>query len=439
MSRQPVALPPHFRWNFTSLVVDYVSFWTAITFVSIPSVMPAFVRELTDSPIMVGLISTIYMAGIFLPQLAVARLINDKPLKKPYARFGLLGRPMLLIIAAALWAGLAERPSAMLAVFFVCLGLFATSDGGASVAWFDVVARAIPADRRGRLYAIGQVISGATGVAVGGLVALILGSSSLPFPRNYALLFTLAGVAMIPSSVALYLLREPPPDGRAASQQERTHGPSFKAVLADPAFRRLVGCRLLIGMLNLSASFYVGHAEDVLLLPSQIVGGFVSAQTAAGLVGSIVMGIVTERHGPRAVIRIATGAAALAPLYALLAHVVRSNWLVQAYPLVYVALGVVNTAWIMGFMSYMLEIAPEGMRPAYIGLGNTITGVTAAIPTVGGWLLNGTSYSVLFGLTAAFNLAGWFLSMGLPNRTGQLAESEPTGPAPAAGDLATGA
>ena len=32
MSRQPVALPPHFRWNFTSLVVDYVSFWTAITF-----------------------------------------------------------------------------------------------------------------------------------------------------------------------------------------------------------------------------------------------------------------------------------------------------------------------------------------------------------------------------------------------------------------------
>jgi hypothetical protein len=113
------------------------------------------------------------------------------------------------------------------------------------------------------------------------------------------------------------------------------------------------------------------------------------------------------------VIQIGTVSAVLGPLFALVTHLVGGGWLAQAYPFVYVALGVLNSTWMLGFFNYLLEIAPEGMRPAYVGLSNTIIGVTTFAPVAGGWLLEATSYTVLFALTSALVGAGFLLTLGL--------------------------
>jgi len=67
----------------------------------------------------------------------------------------------------------------------------------------------------------------------------------------------------------------------------------------------------------------------------------------------------------------------------------------------------------LGFINYLLEIAPEGKRPAYVGLGNTIMGVLTVVPMMGGWLLEATSYPTLFGVTAAIVAAGFVFTLGL--------------------------
>ena len=411
MSEEPDTLPPHYRRNFAVFLVDYVCFGIALTFANLNSVMPAFVGQLTTSAPVIGLVGTVFTGGWLLPQLAAARLINDKPRKKPYMLAGLSGRIMFWVIALSLWAGLARRPTAMLILFFTCLGLFAASDGVASVAWFDILARAIPLKQRGRLIGIGQVISGLAGVGAGALVGWIL--VQRPFPNNYTLLFTLTGVALIPSVIALVLIREPPPDDVSSQTNDQTKDGWLKLLVTDPAFRRLMVCRLLVGMMGLATSFYVVHAADVLHLPQSVIGGFVAAQTLAGVVASVVLGLVSERWGPRYVARIGSGAAVIGPLFALAAHLAGSGWLVQAYPLVYAALGVVNSAWMLGFFNYLLEIAPRGMRPAYVGLGNTIMGVLMLVPLVGGWLLEATSYTTLFSVTAVLVAAGSLLTLGL--------------------------
>ena len=119
-------------------------------------------------------------------------------------------------------------------------------------------------------------------------------------------------------------------------------------------------------------------------------------------------------------------AAALGPLFAIAAHLAGEGWLVQAYPLVYVTLGVVNSAWMLGFFNYLLEIAPDGMRPAYIGLSNTIMGMLTLAPMLGGWLLEATSYPALFGVTTALTLAGFLLTLKLtPPQPAALAEDAP--------------
>ena len=411
MSKNPGALPPHYRWNFIAFLVDYVCFGIALTFANISSVLPAFVGQLTVSAPVIGLVGTVFTGSWMLPQLAAARLINDKPRKKPYMLAGLGGRVTFWIIALSLWAGLAHHPTAMLILFFTCLGLFAASDGVASVAWFDILARAIPLKQRGRLIGIGQVISGLAGVGVGALVGLIL--DRRPFPDDYALLFALAGLALIPSVITLTLVREPPPDDVSSQTNDQTKGGWLKLLVTDPVFRHLMACRILVGMMGLATSFYVVHAADELHLPQSIIGDFVVAQTLAGVIASIVLGLVCERWGPRYVARIGSAVAAIGPLFALAAHLVGSGWLVQAYPLVYAALGVVNSAWMLGFFNYLLEIAPQGIRPTYIGLGNTILGVLALVPMAGGWLLEATSYSTLFGVTAALVAAGFLLTLGL--------------------------
>jgi len=410
VSKVPEALPPNYRWNFAALIVDFVSFGVAFTLISPSSVLPAFVRQLTDAAPLVGLVSTVWMGGWMLPQLVAARVIGDKPRKKPYIYIAFIGRAALWVVPLALWAGLGLHTTAMLALFFVCLGLFAVTDGFSAVPWFDILARAIPLNRRGRLIGTGQFISGLAGIGAGALIGIIFDQVS--FPGNHALLFLLACVAFIPSTISTVLIREPPPAAHAEARR-RVSRNWLHPLVADPAFRHLMLCRVLFGTLGMATSFYVVHAADVLGLPDRVVGEFVMAQTLASVASSVAFGLVSERWGPRSVIRIGIATAMVGPLFALTAHLVRTGWLAQAYPLVFVALGVMNSTYMLGFTNYMLELAPDAARPAYVGLGNTIASVMALAPTLGGWLLEATSYTVLFGLTSAIVAASFLVSLGL--------------------------
>jgi MFS family permease len=310
----------------------------------------------------------------------------------------------------------------MLVLSFTCIGLFAASDGVVAVAWLDITARAIPWKRRSRLIGLAQFISGLIGMGAGALVGLILALRS--FSDDYALIFTLAGVALIPSTIAQALVREPQPEEVNRQANDHARGGWLKPLVTDPAFRRLMVCQTLVGMMYLAAPFYVGHADDVLHLPKSVIGRFVIAQKLAGMVAGATLGLVSERRGPGFVVRIGSAAAVIGPLFALAAHVAGDGWLVQAYPFIYVMLGIVNSVQMLGFANYLLEMAPDGMRPVYIGLGNTIAGTLIIAPMIGGWLLEATSYAILFSVTAVIVAVGFMVSLGLgsPQRAAPIVE-----------------
>jgi len=415
---------PNYRWNFVAFILDYAFFTVAVSFASPSSVLPAFVGQFTRSAPIIGLVSTVWNGCWLLPQVVAARAINDKPRKKPYLMIGLSGRIAFWIIALALWLGLARHPSAMLLLFFVSLALFTLPDGLASVAWFDMLARAIPVRRRGRLMGIAQVISGLAGIGVGAILSLILDSPQIPFPTNYVIIFTLAGVAFIPSTVALALLREVAPKRSNTSRDERHDDGWFKPLREDSLFRRLMACRILVGMVSLATPFYVVHATDVLNLSVAVVGSFVAAQQVAGLAFGALLGLLSERRGPIAAIRLGSAIAVAGPLFALLAHLADGGWLGRTYPFVYVALAAYQSSTMLGFYNYLLEIAPDGVRPSYVGLGNTVLGVLTLAPTLGGWLLEATSYTVLFGVTAGLTFLGTLTTLGLKPAMEPMPEEE---------------
>lgn len=403
-------LPPDYRWNYGAFVADYASFLIGFSFISTASVLPAFVRQLTTSAPLIGLASTIFNAGWTLPQLATARLVKNRQRKKPILNAGMPWRAAIPVIAIALWAGLAQYPSAMLVLFFTCMALFALSDGFVTLVWFEFLARTIPPRRRGRLFGISQFIGGAAGIGAGVLVGRILGRWS--FPQNYALLFTCASAGIAVSTVALLLLREPPPEEKPADA-ELASGNWLGTLGRDHNFRRLMVCRILVGMTSLATPFYVSHAADAMGLPESIIGGFVIAGTAGSLASSIVLGLASERIGTRAIIHLTSAISVVGPLFVLAVDLLHVDWLTQAYPFAFAALGVTTSSGMLGFTSYMLEISPPAIRPAYVGLGNTLMGVMAFFPTLGGWILQVSSYSVLFGLAALLTGVGAMLTFTL--------------------------
>jgi MFS family permease len=309
----------------------------------------------------------------------------------------------------------------MLVVLYASIAVFIITDAIASVPWFDFLARAIPLRRRGRLIGISQTVSGVAGIGVGVLIGLILGRSCRPFADNYALLFALSAVALVPSTVALTLIRETPRSHRPPDEADTRAQNWLRPVVGDRDFRTVIACRWLIAAIDLATPFFVVHAADVLQLPQSVIGTFVIAQTVGAIVASASLGPVTERYGPRNVIRVGGAAVMVAPLLALAIHYAGGGWLGRAYPLVFAAIGVLNTVRMLGFNTYILEIAPAQERPAYIGLGNTLAGLMTVAPTIGGLVLQATSYPVLFTLAAAFVGAGFIVSLRLrpaKSRTG---------------------
>ncbi|MCJ7736279.1 MAG: MFS transporter, partial [Anaerolineae bacterium] len=140
---------------------------------------------------------------------------------------------------------------------------------------------------------------------------------------------------------------------------------------------------------------------------------FVIAQTLGSILASAAFGAISDRWGPRYVARVGSAALVVAPLVALAVHWAGQGWLRYAYPLVYLVLGAGSSAYMIGFSNYLLAIAPGDARPAYVGLSNTILGLMALLPTLGGWILENTSYVFLFILAASLGFAGFLMALRL--------------------------
>jgi len=404
---ESIEFHPDYRRNQVCLMVDFIAFGIAMAFISASTVLPSFVNQLTDSALLVGLISTLMSGSWLLPQLIAANYLSDKPRKKPYVLLpAVLGRPVWWLLTVMLLL-VGDRAMALVLVgFFVSLVVFMGTDGLAALAWFDIFSKSIPPARRGRVVGTAQIISGIAGIGVGWVVSVILSADELPFPYNYALLFFLSGVCLLISLVAMSFLRErvqnPPPDSRI---EENFFRRLWDVVRTDRQFRRVTVVRLLFGLGGMATPFYMIYGIDVLELPPETIGLATSVQVLGGILAGVILGYIQERSGSRLVILCSTALGLGVPLLALLTQVLSLQGaalpvVTTVYASVFVTIGLVNSSIMLGFLNFVMELAPPGENPTYMGLSNAFTGILLLVPMVGGWLLEMTSYTVLFTLAA---------------------------------------
>jgi MFS family permease len=295
---------------------------------------------------------------------------------------------------------------------------FWVSDGMASVPWFDLLSNAIPARRRGRLIGTGQVLSGVLGFMAGAAVEWLLSSQGPAFPNNYVYLFVLGSAGLAGSFVAVSLVIEHPSDsvGRAPSWGEFL--PQLWHVLKhDHVFRRFIIARQLFSLSGLATPFYMTYALTQLNLPAQVAGRYTSISVAGSILAAVVLGWINERHGSKRVILVSIGLASSVPIAAMLIPrlLTSPTALAWGYGLVFLAMSATMSSLMPGWMSFVLEHAPEKERPTYVGLTNTLNGVATLFSTLGGLILLWTNnnYGWLFAATLLGLSMAWPLALRL--------------------------
>jgi MFS family permease len=421
MALQPTEQQRHLRRNIAAFMADFGGFGGGFALIHPTTVLPVLARQLTSSAPLVGLLTTVWTGCWLLPQLPAGRWLCNKPRKKPVLILATaMGRPILLAVSALLIFARPSDSTVILIGLFLGVIIFRATDAVASVGWFDIFGKAIPTNRRGRVVSAGQILGGLLALGAAITVRWALGPSGPQFPRNFALLFALAFGGMIVSWLGLITLVEPSePIGNSAPQQMNAIEHAHHVVRDDRAFRLVTAVRLLTGLTGMALPFYVVHATRELGLPNSFVGLAVAAQNIIAIIASLGLGMVSERVGSARVIHISALASTTTPLLALILHALYAlgshlTLIGLGYLLAFAAISIVDNSFMLGYLNYVIEIAPPRERPAYVGLINTISGVLVVLPLVGGALLQVTSYPALFGIAATGAVSGLLLSMRLP-------------------------
>ena len=419
------------RRNVFAITGDILFFVTATYFIPPTTVLVGLASKLTDDKVLIGAIGTAWTAMWFLPQLFAAQVVRGKRRQKKYVTIpGIIGRQSFLLFALWLWMTNASQPVLTVWLLLAAISIFNLCDALSGVAWFDMLARAFTPRRRGRVMVFAQMTASFIGIGVGLLIERILRPDGLPFPQNFALVIFCAWFFMTISLISFMTLEEIP-----MSESIIDHGSNVSLLgslrdvfKSNVMFRRLLLARLLTGFEAMAATFYLVFAKEKLKLDDSAVGIFTLALTIGAIGGLIIFGWLNERFGPRRVIHASTTFQMVAPALALLVAAVPSIALqspaigLAIFIVVMGLRGAIEHSLILGFVGYVMDAAPEQHRAMYVGTVNTVGGIVALAPVMGGLIIqqlsgisgNNVAYAVVFGLTTLCVGLGWLLSLRLP-------------------------
>ena len=398
------------RRTFILGVANGALFQMGISFMDPSTVLPAFINELTRSQLAVGAVSAVASAGWLLPQLFVASYLQVMPRKLPVYRVAAAARVAAMAAVIVALYLLSARPQLILPVFLLLYGTFTFAGGVGGIPFFDVVAKTVPPYRIGSFFGQRLMFGGVLTLLAAAVVRQVLRHGGpLDFPHNYICLFIMGGVAIAAALLCFSLVDEPPGPVERRRPPLREFLRRAPAVLVqDHDFRRLFIVGLLQGAAGIATPFYVVFTGVGLGMPRDMLGIYLGCSTLGGISSNFLWAPLSDRYGgKRAMLWVAAmallgPAAATAMAMLPLPHRV-AGW---GFCAVFLLLGSAASGTAIAYNHYLLEVAPEVIRPTYVGVINTFSGILILMPFLGGVLAQAWSFQAVFAIAAAANLAG---------------------------------
>jgi MFS family permease len=391
----------HHRWNTFIGWLDGIFFALGGSLVSHITILPVFLRILTDSKLVIGLAHTLTMIGIFAPQIFSAHYIESKPLKKKMVIvLGALMRLPWLILACIL-PFMVRLPEPFPMVIFLAVYLIFTVGWGLMIPpWLDMIGRIILPRKRGTFLGV-RFTLGRIFAIPGALLSFFL-IKEFPYPYNFALCFAAAFIFLNISLFFFVLTQETPYPVVKKKIHLTRFLHSLPGVLRkDHNFLYYNIAYALIAFTNLSLSFYAVYAVERFQLPSSYAGIFTALFMGSQAVTGILWGVIGDRYGHKISMAVSAFMSILASLTALTAS---SQFLFFAC---FIFAGGYISATLISNMNIILEFCPPEERPLYIGLSNSFAApVFVLSPIIGGLIVDTFSYQATFALSAFLTFLG---------------------------------
>ncbi|MCL5284029.1 MAG: MFS transporter [Armatimonadetes bacterium] len=397
------------RWNFWVLQADAVSFFWGVVFIDSATVLPLLLLRLHAAPWAIGCINSVRILAVFLPPLFAAHLIHGRPLHKRFL-LGVcaIGRSALFTLAPVLWLMGGSHHRITLIWLFVTYGLFWSCDGACGVSWLDIIAKSVPARIRGRFFGTMQLLGGIVTIPAAAIISLILGSSRLPFPTDFAVLISLCSLGLLSSQIALSLIHEPIGEVEGISKGSfSTHLrriPGF--INENRTMLRYTAVRICLEVGGMAAPFYVVYARQSLQIAVAMTGIYLAFQKLGEILTGPLWGWLSERWGVVAAYRGIGLAIIAAPSIAIL-----SNWNSLLLPATFFCLGGATQGLWMVFSNALLDSVQPSSRPLAVGVSNAMIAPTALYPLLGGIIAQSFGYFPVFGVTIAVAAVGLLLTL----------------------------
>lgn len=386
------------------MLLDASMFPFGMSFISVITILPLFVREITTSSLAIGLVPAINSLGVLLPPLFVANRVERLPVQR-WVVFWMaaLERVPLLVVAALIpWLG-RSNPQTLLWLFFAMYALHNLLMGLTLPAYMNLYAKVIPINRRASMWGLGGAAGGA--LAVGGAWASQQMLSRLGFPDAYALLFLIAFLVLMVGNMGFAFVRELPLADVPAPVSSLRYLRSAPALLrADPRFGYFVLSQAVGAGAFVAPAFYTAYAIDRFHAQPAQVAVFTTVLVATNTAANLVLGPIGDRFGNKLVLQLAAAAGIAAPLAALQAPSVHWMYLVFALNS-FLLIG--NN---IGGNNLPLEFAPRQQTATYSAISMTaVAPFRAALPMLGGVIAAG-GYAGVFALSAAAALLALLLA-----------------------------
>lgn len=394
-----------YRWNFTVNAMDGGFFWFGVSFISQVTILPLYLSHFTQNPVLIGLIPFLATGGYLLPQLFVANAVERAPRKKFFPvnlGFFLQRVPMLLLPLTAYWLA-GSQPAAALIVF---LGLYTWHTFGSgiqTVGWQTMIAKIFPLEKRGKFFGITNFIGNGAGILGALAVPFIL--DRYGFPLGYVISFSIAAFLILMSWIALALAREPavPSTNPPISQLEYLR--SLPAILRqDRNFRLYLLAQIVFALSTMAPGFLAVYAVQQWRMSDAEASGFTLAMQIGLAAANLFFGFLADRRGHKLNLEICL---ALSVVSLVLAVSAPAPWL---FFLIFFLRGAVNAGTFISGIAIVYEFTGEAKRATYIGLANTLPGISGSIaPLLGGWLAGIVGYPAMFVLSLVVGIAAWVL------------------------------
>jgi MFS family permease len=413
------------RRNFRLSVWNGVSFNVGETFIDPATVLALLVSQLTDRSWLVGFAVALTEIGWYLPQILTIQFLERRSRRLPIYRAMAVVRIAGLVAALCAIVFLGDRqPGLTLFWFLLGFAVFAFAGGFSAVSFYDVVGRTVPLAWHPRMWAQRLFYGGLLSALCGLAVRVLLGRSD--FVGRFGSLFALGTVFIAAGAIIFTFAEEPPVEVDRKEMHLAAHLRENVAVAwRDRAFRALFGTRVALAGAAMATPFLVLYAVRTLGLPAAVVGGFLTAKIVGYVGANPLWQRVATRYGSRWLMAIVALVSMGAPLLAIVARWAPGEGAARGLllSLAFAFVGATVSGTNIGYQSLLLSIAPVARRPSYVGLMNSFVGPAAALPALGGLLVDATRPEFIF--VVAIASAGGALALARRLPAGTVPDARP--------------